>query len=298
MEDTDLIARVYPIWHGKKRASKAIEASPLYVAPQHPEDEEEEQLQYGRRDRHPTEPPEESNLSAYHGMPCIELRFSDIPRSTHGRIFGRNPTSDVVLPEVKGLSYHHFGLTFDDNRRLIVKDWGSLAGTEVSYDGEGKGRRRGFCWIVGGDPIPQAKTSIIITIDDTIEFRVVAVHHDIKSQAYMDKVDRFRQGTATADDLFGDLDLPQHPDTELPTGAHTPGKGEIHLRKKIGSGSYGIVTHFWNVSNGNEYALKEPKEKAIRQRMVDADAWRKEARIMAHLSHVCLPHVYPMHCSF
>ncbi|POR35146.1 Serine/threonine-protein kinase RAD53 [Tolypocladium paradoxum] len=285
MEDTDLIARVYPVGHGKKRALKAIEASPLYIAPQHPEDEEEEQVQHGRRDRHPTEPPEESNVSAHHDLPCIELRFSNIPRSTHGRIFGRDPNSDVVLPDVKGLSYHHFSLTFDDANRLIVRDWGSLFGTEVTYDEEGSGKRSNFRWIVGGDPNPQHKTSIIITIDNTIEFRIVAAYHDIQSQEYIDKVQWFRQGTATAEDLFRDLDLPQRPDTELPTGAHTPGSGEIYLKKTIGKGSFGVVTHFWNVSNADEHVLKEPTEKALRRRMVDVSAWRKEARIMGDLSH-------------
>ncbi|KND93537.1 Serine/threonine-protein kinase RAD53 [Tolypocladium ophioglossoides CBS 100239] len=284
MEDADLIARVYPVLDIDRQALAAIKTSPLYVAPQRQHPKKQVQ-QYGRYDRQPTEPPEESDVLAWHDLPCIELRFSDIPRSTHGRIFGRNPMSDVVLPNIKSLSYHHFGLTFDDDRRLIVKDWGSLAGTEVTYDGEGEGKRRGFCWIVGGNRVPHNKKNITITIDNTVQFRIVAAHHDVASQAYIDKVDRFRQGTATAEDLFGNLDLPQRPDTELPTGAHTPSSRAIHLRMKLGEGSFGVVTHFWNVSNGAEYALKEQTQKAIRQKMVDANDWRKEARIMGDLSH-------------
>ncbi|KAJ6436536.1 RNA-directed DNA polymerase from transposon x-element [Purpureocillium lavendulum] len=101
--------------------------------------------------------------------------------------------------------------------------------------------------------------------------RDVMKNHDIKSQEYIEKVHWFRQGTATAEDLFRDLDVPQRPDTELPTGAHTPGRGEIHLRKEIGEGGYGVVTHFWNVSDGSEYALKEPTARAIRKRQVNYD---------------------------
>lgn len=293
MEDTELIARVYPVAHGKKRALKAIEASPLHFAPQHPECEEEQEVHSGCCDRQPTEPPEDGDMLAYHGMPCIDIRFSNIPRSTHGIIFGRNPKSDVVIP-FKSVSNHHFGLSFDDNRRLIVKDWGSLSGTEVTYDGEGRGKRRGFCWIVGGHSIPHNKKNIIVVIDDSIAFQVVPAHHDIRSQVYIERVDLFRQGAATAEDLFSNLDLPKRPDTRLPTGTHTPSKGEIHLTRNIGKGSFGVVTHFWNVSTGIEYALKEPNKNAVRRNVVDVNAWRKEARIMADLSHVCLPHNYPL----
>ncbi|EQL03079.1 hypothetical protein G6O67_007451 [Ophiocordyceps sinensis] len=186
MEDTDLIARVYPVLSDidiDSSALEAIQASPLYVAPP----------------PLPTEP-DHSDIWGLHYMPCIEFRFSNIPRSPHGIIFGRNPKSDVVIPS-KSVSNYHFGLTFDDERHLIVKDLDSRQGTQVTYDGEGKGQRRGFCWIVGGDPILQDTTSIVITIDETTMFRIVAVHHDIESQAYMENVDRFCQGLATAEHL-------------------------------------------------------------------------------------------------
>ena len=222
-------------------------------------------------------------------MVRLEIKFSDIPRTSHGIVFGCQSDSDVVLPNLKGISKHHFSLTFDDANRLIVRDWGSLLGTEVTYDGEGRGKRSNFQWIVGGDPNPHKKTSIRITVHDTVEFQIVAAHHDLTSPNYIAKVHWFRQGTATAEDLFRDLDIPQRQDTELPTEAHTPGSGEIHLRKEIGEGSYGVVTHFWNVSSGSEYALKEPTARAIRKRQVNYDAWRKEARIMGQISHVRMP---------
>ncbi|KJZ79926.1 hypothetical protein HIM_00640 [Hirsutella minnesotensis 3608] len=286
MEDAEIIARVYAVPHDERRASQSIKQSSRYVAPaQHGQ---EECVDYGRYRRAATEPPEELNVPAHLNMPHLQVKFSDIPRTTHGIVFGCDPNSDVVLPNIKGISRHHFSLTFDDDHRLIIRDWGSLLGTEVTYDAQGHGKRSNFRWIVGGDPNPEDKTRIIVKIHGTVEFQVVAASHNVKSTEYMDKVHLFRQGTSTAGDLFRDLDLPHRPDTELPTGAHTPGRGEIHLQKKIGEGSYGVVTHFWNVSDGSEYALKEPAAKAIRRRVVDHDAWAKEARIMSQISH---PHI-------
>ncbi|KJZ68293.1 hypothetical protein HIM_12314 [Hirsutella minnesotensis 3608] len=283
MENTDLIARVYPVPHVWNRALKAMEASSRYVASA--QYGGKDHVEYGRHDRAATEPPEESNVLARLNMPCIEINFSDIPRTSHGIVFGCDPDSDVVLPNLKGISKHHFSLTFDDANRLIVRDWGSLLGTEVTYDAQGRGKRSNFRGIVGGDPNPQKTTSIRVKVHDTVEFQIVAGPHDVDSPEYIEKVHWFRQGTAAAEDLFHDLDLPQRPDTELPTGAHTPDKGEIYLRKKIGEGSHGVVTHFWDVSDGNEYALKEPTAKAIRKRVVNYDAWGKEARIMSQISH-------------
>ncbi|KAL3962949.1 hypothetical protein ACCO45_004472 [Purpureocillium lilacinum] len=268
MENANVIARVYAGPHdNKRRASTAIKASKRYVVTHY---EEEDTVQYGRYDRAATELPDDDNATAHLDMPHLEIKFSDIPRTSHGIVFGCDPDSDVVLPNLKGISKHHFSLTFDDANRLIVRDWGSLLGTEVTYDGEGRGTRSNFRWI----------------IHSTVEFQVVAAKHDVNSQEYIGKVYWFRQGTATAEDLFRDLDVPQRPDTELPTGAHTPGRGEIHLRREIGEGSYGVVTHFWNVSDGSEYALKEPTARAIRKRQVNYDEWRREARLMGQISHV------------
>jgi len=281
MENSDIVAQVYPVPHIKKFATEAIERSARRILPDRTS---ESTVEYGRHNRAATEPPEDDDP----GMPYLEIKFSDPPRTSHGIVFGCDLDSDVVLPNIKGLSGHHFSLTFDDANRLIVRDWGSLLGTEVTYDGEGRGTRSNFRWIVGGDRNPEEKTTILIKIHRTVEFQVVAAKHDVKSQEYIDKVHCFRQGTATAEDLFRDLDVPRRPDTELPTGSHTPGRGEIHLRKEIGEGSYGVVTHFWNVSDGSEYALKEPTARAIRKRQVNYDEWRKEARIMDQISHVRL----------
>ncbi|PFH62653.1 hypothetical protein XA68_12524 [Ophiocordyceps unilateralis] len=286
MENADLIALVYAVPHYQQRAWNAIKANSRYVAPACSVDEDK--VEYGRRDRVGTEPPEDAKVPGHLSLPRLEIKFSDIPRTSYGIIFGCDPNSDVVLPNIKGISKHHFSITFDDANRLIIRDWGSLLGTQVTYDRQGCGKRSNFRWIIGGHRNIEAILNIQIAVHKTVEFRVIVAHHRIISTEYIEKVHRFRRGTATAEDLFRDLALPHRPVTEVPTGAHTPSGEEIHLQKKIGEGSFGVVTHFWNVSDGSEYALKEPTARAIRKRAVNYEAWDKEARIMGQISH---PHI-------
>lgn len=142
MSDPDLIARVYPYKDTGKHVRKAFRKSSYYAAPLIPPSEP--QAAYAHGERASTEPPDSVDVPDYYYLPCIELRFSKIPRSHRGIVFGTDPDSDVVLPNCKGVGYHQFTLTFDDANRLIVKDWGSFIGSEVTYNGEGRGRRRGF----------------------------------------------------------------------------------------------------------------------------------------------------------
>ena len=296
MEDSDLIARVYPVWHENQYALDAIRTSPLYIGPV--PRQVKDQAQHRRHTRQSTEPPE--HVAPDDDRSCIELRFSKIPRSRYGIIFGRSPKCEVVIP-FESSSSRHFSLMFDEENRLIVRDLGSLVGTEVTYDGEGHGERSNFRWIVGGDPTAAEKTDIIIKIYKTVSFQIVAAFQDIKSTDYIEKVHQFRQGTAATEDLIRGLHLPRQPDTRLPTGTHTPGKGELYLQKRLGRGSFGVVTHFWNVSNGSEYALKEPAAKVLRLKQRDTIAWRhvlrdwkREANTMDGLAHVCQSRTLPM----
>ncbi|KAF1994222.1 kinase-like protein [Amniculicola lignicola CBS 123094] len=287
MADTDLIARVYPF--DKKSEFEVTDdfrMSSYYVAPRiRPT---RSQVGYRRGERELTEPlPDRVYVPDYYYLPCIELRLSDVPRSRHGIVFGTDPNSDVVLPNHRALSYHHFSLTFDKANRLIVKDWDSHNGTEVTYDDRGHGVRSGFQWIVGGHDVPKRRCNIVITLpsEPPIKLKIIVAQHNIQSPEYVDKVDRFCQGSATAQDLFAGLDIPKRQDTRRPTGAHTPGTGDIHLTKVLGQGSFAVVTHYWNVSTGEEHALKEPSRKAIRERLFHVDEWENEKHVMGLISH-------------
>ncbi|KAM3537301.1 hypothetical protein ARSEF1564_009781 [Beauveria bassiana] len=280
----DTIAYLYP--NNDENALKAIKADPRHMPPRL----KRPPTRYSRGERESTEPPENQGASALDYLPYLEITFSDIPRTDRGLIFGSNPNCDVFLDD-KGISNVHFSLTFDEFNRPSVKDLKSLMGTQVTYDGEGEGARRDFQWIVAGHDIPQRMKSIVIMVPNVISFQIVVPFHHITSPAYIDKVNKFKQGAATAEDLLDDLGLSNLP-TRPCTGAHTPGTGEIHLRKKLGEGSFGVVTHLWNVSTGDECVVKAPTLKAIQKRKVNEEAWHREARIMGQVSHVSLAYLH------
>jgi hypothetical protein len=249
--------------------------------------------------REQTELPESpDNASSDYYPDCVELGFSNPPRSREGFIFGWAPDSDVILPKSKGIGYHHFAMGFDDNNRPVIKDYGSLSGTEVTYSGGGKGIRSGFQWIVGGDDFlyrgsDNDNKPYIIVVNLAarfqIQLRLDVTRHDISSPAYLSRVDRFRQGAASAEKLLSHFHFPDHPDTQLATGTHTPGTGAIYVRQRLGSGAFATVTRWWNVSTADEFAVKEPSLEAIRQRRFSREQWDNEAHIMGLLRHVRLP---------
>ncbi|KAK3302817.1 kinase-like domain-containing protein, partial [Chaetomium strumarium] len=268
-------------------AKKVIKAKPNRNRLILPRLTETEQPQLSRREREsaPLEQPREQ-VPAYFHHPGLELRFSRGPLTPYGFLFGHDENSDVVLEcDIPSFSAHHFALTFDDHHRPIIKDLGSYNGTEVTYDGVGEGRRSDFVWVIGGHDVPRKITTIVICVHESLKFQIVVTDHDITSPPYIDNVKRFRQGMANAESLFGRLDLRSRPHTERASQAHTPGTGPIVLRKKLGEGTFGVVTRLWDVSTAAECALKEPSERATRNGWVNLDAWRKEARIMGLVSH-------------
>ncbi|KAL2184991.1 kinase-like protein [Thermothelomyces heterothallicus CBS 203.75] len=291
MEDPDLIACLYPFVDGKvvgENAQDVIEAGAKrhqFIPPRLSEVNEEPQLSRSERESTPLERPREK-VPAYFYHPGLELRFSRSPQTPFGFVFGTDENSDIVLPKsISTISFHHFALTFDDHYRPIVKDLGSSNGTEVTYDTRGKGNRSNFVWIIGGHGTPQEIKTIVINVNKDLKFQIVVAHHDITSPQYIDNVNRFRQGMADAGNLLGRLDLGSRPQTERASGAHTPGTGPIFLKKKLGEGTFGVVTHLWNVSTAEECAVKEPSARAIQRRWVRPDEWMKEARIMKRVSH-------------
>ncbi|KJZ70942.1 hypothetical protein HIM_09646 [Hirsutella minnesotensis 3608] len=288
MADADLIACLYPaddsgVGYSFDTVSmnKSRSAPPLLTLPSL-----KTSYHQSRGDRESTEPTEETQIPSYFYQPCLQWRFSHGPQTDIGLVFGWDPNSDIVLPHMTGISFHHGALTFDAENRPIFKDLGSSTGTTVSYDTEGGDQiRRDFTWILGGHKIPQEKKLIIINLNQHLRFKIVVSRHETASQTYIENVGRFRQGRADPEKLLGRLDFTSRPQTEPASGARTPGTGPVTLKRLVGEGSFGIVTHCWDVSSGAEYALKEPSAKAIRERRVDVDAWRREAGIMKKISH-------------
>ena len=294
--DTDLIARLYVSGRKVSVLHKALTevACPHYVPPppssSAPRRPQVEQRQHDDRSRASTAEPEEWSYGAQgsrYGLPCLEFRFSRGPQTGDGFVFGRDPNCDIALPKITELSWHHFALTFDKHHRPIIRDLGSLVGTEVMYGTQGQGSRRRFDWIIGADEtLKSRQETIAIKISGALQFTVVVSPCEVALQSYVDMVTMFHRGTLGADGLVRHLNIRSRPQTEAGSGIHTPGAGPIAVRDTVGQGAFGVVTRVWDASTADVYAVKEPCESAIADGSILVEDWRKEARLHSSVSHV------------
>jgi hypothetical protein len=90
------------------------------------------------RSRESTVPLEEKMDNTPNGTyPGLELTFNHGPKASKGFVIGTDPNScDIVLPKLPHISRFHCAVTFDTQRRLILRDLSSN-GTIVTYDDKG-----------------------------------------------------------------------------------------------------------------------------------------------------------------
>lgn len=219
---------------------------------------------------------EEDHAANAASYPRLHLAFNSGLKSGLGLMFGTDSKRcDIVLPRLRYISQRHCYLTFDVERRLILRDF-STHGTIVRYDEKGGELRRHFTWILGGHDVPRRTKKIVVEIQG-VSFRIAVSHVNKDPDLYNAKVNRFLQ-EADEPHLNG-LGI----ESPTPRGARTPNQGPIRLKQEIlGKGTFAVVRRFWDVSNGVEYAYKEPRDK----RRFDRKAWEKEIDIMRQISHV------------
>jgi len=82
-------------------------------------------------ERERSEVREESD--GFEGSPGLEIARDRIPKGERGTEVGCDPLADIWVPNVPGVSYRHFSLTFNDECLLVVRDLNSTAGTTVIY---------------------------------------------------------------------------------------------------------------------------------------------------------------------
>ena len=130
----------------------------------------------------------------------------------------------------------------------------------------------------------------ILNITDLIQFKVIVPQRDFKSLDYINKVKKFRLGTADPEDLLASFIIQSAQGTRLPTGQQTPSTGSrsrpILYKKQLGKGTFGVVKYVWNLRTRQEYVVKRPLQKLINSGNVDEKSWREEAEIMQSISHV------------
>ena len=287
MEDTDLIARVYPHGDGREYGKSAIKANWRHMPARLPQQEEDERSRSSRESTQPEEDDDDPDR-----LPYLELRFSDVPRSSSGLVFGTDPNiSDIALPGRRGISKRHFALTYknkfsDGCYRLVVRDLGSTSGTLVEYDDKGgKELRSKFDWIINGFDITDDTENFVVGLGDKgPKFRIVVARHDIASPVYVDNVERFRQGAANAEELLGGFGLESGRETKRDSDAQTPDASKRPILLPLGwiaQGQFGVVSRHWNVSTGEEYACKEPVGSNYNREL-----WKREIDIMEEISKV------------
>ncbi len=291
MEDLDLVACLYP---GNPEANDrhtwdAIRMNTSrYLPPR-----ENTISDYRSRESTVSLEAENDSIDSY---PALRLTFTSELKCGKGLMFGTDPNCDIVLPKLKHVSKRHCYLTFDDQRRLVLRDCSSL-GTAVKYDDAGGEVRRSllikdregretchdFTWILSGHPFLESTKRIYIEIQG-INFRIVVPKDIINSHLYQANIDRFLQHIKANDELpIGRLGVQSTRSTAPPSGAHTPNQGPLRLKQAtLGKGTFAVVRCYWDVSSGVEYAYKEPCNK----KNFDRKMWEKEANIMSQVSHV------------
>ena len=294
MEEDDVFVRIYPfvdrfdeIFDVKRsnafRAIERPENRSRYV-PSKTGLAESPAQQHRQRFRRWTQTPGDVQGLTIGHLPCLEVRFSKGPRTSAGLVFGTSRTCDVVLPKLRRISTRHFALTYKPSRsqdecyHLVTRDLGSSGGTEVTYDGEGAGRRHDFDWIINGFDHLERTKRIVVKLYEKIKFLIVVARFDVTSAAYVAGVKRFLQGAATPGGLMRGLGLRSGLATEGLTGAHTPVVKEpilVTVDDKAGFGGFGSLSRVWNVSTGEEYACKKPKDEDY-----DEEDWEKELEMM------------------
>lgn len=235
----------------------------------------------GRNSRESTAPLDDyEDTTDLNSSDRLQLTFTSGPKAGPGFVLGTDSDScDLVLPRLPSISRRHCYLTFDTERRFIVRDF-STNGTIVKYDGRGSQKRRHFTWTVGGQRVPNNTREIIIQLDVNLKFQIV-LSKPSNPSTYSNNVDNYlKELAANASLRLGALGIQSHTSTAAPSGTQSPTPDPILLEQEtLGKGAYSVVNRVWNVSNGFEFASKKFYN-------VQKSDWRKEASLMRQISHV------------
>lgn len=141
-EDPNLILIIKASTIETERAFSLPENANFYLPPR--------SIEVHSRDTTPLYPEDDDGTS--NSWSCLRLTFDHLPHDMQlGYMFGTDRKAcDVLLGRrgQAGISGRHFYITFDDQRRLILRDI-SKGGTAVSYNNQGATQnRRGFTWIL------------------------------------------------------------------------------------------------------------------------------------------------------
>ena len=219
----------------------------------------------------------------------LKLSFDRPPKDvSYGYVFGWGPDCDIQLVDrenlrpgdrkrVEKVSQRHFSITFDAQRRVILRD-SSTYGTTVSYDGAGEELRSYFTWII----FPGYKTIEVSIPRADISFKIKLGKHKKHRQEFLANVDAMfppsvRMGEGGLATPMQHLEMHSQNRSVASSGIATPRRGPIYLQhERIGKGTFGRVYRVTNVSTGEDYAGKS----------IDYSDCKREVAIMRQIDHV------------
>ena len=220
----------------------------------------------------------------------LKLSFDKPPKDLRqGFVFGSDPDCDIRLVDrtnfqpqdrdkVQYISRKHFSVTFDEQRRVILRDTSTL-GTSVSYDGQAEDEIRShFTWII----FPGFETVKVKIPAADISFAIQLGEHEHCEAQYFAKIDLlFPQRTRAAESgltsRMQKVKVQSQSTSVAPSGAQTPRRGPIYLlQEELGQGGFGKVYKVVDVSSGESYAGKA----------FFGPEWTREVAIMKKVEHV------------
>ncbi|KAM3515223.1 hypothetical protein MY11210_001116 [Beauveria gryllotalpidicola] len=275
--DRNVILRLYAHPRGDTTTNDSIRGCPTYCPQRHVT----QSLNYDdRHEREPTPfdqtPCADDVEHAYDAQPYLEFRFDTVRSHSQGFLFGTDQICDFRLPRGSRLSGKHLCITFDNKRRLVVRDLGSTNGTAVTYTNQFLDKRRNFTWIIGGiDEIHEEK--VVIHMTTTLKFRAFINYDIFANNGSASLIDQFRSQAMTDEDISA-IQLSSQHDTRVATGMQTPSAEPFFLRYLVGSGTFGKATRHLDISTGDSYVEKKPVLEHY-----EPQKWENEIRIMQRL---------------
>ena len=240
---------------------------------------------------YPGEDPQSGNPNDEHNCEHrLELTFDKPPKNVNnGYVCGWGPDCDIRLVDRENLrpgdrkkvgkvSKRHISITFDTQRRVILRD-SSTYGTTVSYDGKaGDELRSHFTWII----FPGYKTIEVSIPRADISFKIKLGKHESRDEEFFANVDRVfppsvRMGEGGLATPLQQLAMSSQNTSVAPSGSATPRDGPIYLRhERIGKGTFGRVYRMTDVSTGTPCAGK----------YIDDSDCTREVAVLREVEHV------------
>lgn len=136
---------------------------------------------------------------------------------------------------------------------------------------------------LGGHEVPASTKGIFIIIQG-VTFEIIVPTHGDFPDLYIANVDQFLQRAIDNDKFpFSALGIHSISSTAAASAIQTLSPVPLRIQQEtLGQGAFAVVTKYWDVSTGVEYAYKEP----LNINKYDKDLWRKEISIMKRISHV------------